>query len=164
MKNRVFASIAVLLSLTVSTICMAETQVVQVLSVKVRGASTFMGPSLGELKYKQEVAVLAEKGAFLRIRSGQLEGWIPKSAVTTAQRFKLREGNRVELSHSGSMAAGKGLNVVDAAANSHASTAKIEGEKAVDFMEADTPEHVGDLDTFVSQGGLKPGKRGAQSR
>ena len=87
---------------------LAEKLTVQVSSVKVREVPSLTAPSVGELKYKQIVQQIIKQGAFLKIRSGDMEGWIPVSAVTSTKKLKIRAGNKVDLAEPEAMAAGKG--------------------------------------------------------
>ena len=163
-KNRnFFACLTTTLALTCSTAALAEKLVIQVNTIKLRENPSFTGSSVGEVKYKQEVQQIAQEGAFVKVRAGDLEGWIPKSAITTPKKLKIKEGNQVQLSQPSVMAAGKGLG--DSSESTGGKKAsKATGTKRVDAVEAATPEVEGAVQEFKDLGGLKPGQRGGKSK
>ena len=101
--------IMIALGLMTTSSAFAEKLIIQAYTVKLRKSPSLIATSIGEVKYKQEVQQIAQKGAFVKVRAGDLEGWIPKSAITTQKKLKIKEGNQVQLSQPSVMAAGKGL-------------------------------------------------------
>jgi len=134
--------------------------VVQASIVKARSQASFFGPVAFELKHKQEVKILENKGAFVLVEWNGAKGWIPKSAVATPEKLELRKGRGVSLSNSNAMTAGKGLKVSDGASSSGQSVP----EAVVDQVETMTPEREGELESFIQEGGLKRGSIGAAEK
>ena len=151
------------LGLMTTSSAFAEKLIVQAYAVKLRKSPSLIATSIGEDKYKQEVQQIAQEGAFVKVRAGDLEGWIPKSAITTPKKLKIKEGNQVQLSQPSVMAAGKGLD--DSSESTGGKKAsKATGTKRVDAVEAATPDVEGAVQEFKDSGGLKPGQRGGKSK
>jgi hypothetical protein len=151
------------LGLMTTSSAFAEKLIVQAYAVKLRKSPSLMATSIGDVKYKQEVQQLAQEGAFVKVRAGDLEGWIPKSAITTPKKLKIKEGNQVQLIKGNVSAAGKGLDDSSESTGGKKPPKAIDTKK-VDAVEAATPDVEGAVQKFQNSGGLKPGQRGSKSK
>jgi hypothetical protein len=154
MKNKKL--ILLISSILITNSASSETKYIQAYSVKLKANPGLMGKSLGELKNKDPVEPIQESGAYIKVRAGKIEGWIPRSSVTTAHRLKLKSGNQVATSNSGVLAAGKGLGENVGESNSAKPDAKQKvGLDRLDKIEKETPDDQ-DIDQFAKEGGFQP--------
>jgi len=134
---------------------------VQVKQGVVRSTPSFVGQVVGSLNYGERVTVLEQQPGWIRVSASGLTGWMHQSALTS---------KRIVLTASGTAAptgastdelalAGKGFNS-DVEAQFKAQNREVDFE-AVDRMEKRkaTPE---EISAFLAEGGVRPGKGGAQ--
>jgi hypothetical protein len=170
MKSSPKKSIALFALLLGSFTCISawsESRIVQVHSARLKASPSFVGPSTGSVEYEEVVTLLEEQGTFAKVKSRSAEGWLPKSTLTTRKNFVLRKGNAVQLSRSGSMAAGKGLRksnkekamISMASRNAEMKERKDPGLRLIDQVEAETQEQEGALERFISEGEFTAGRQ-----
>jgi hypothetical protein len=145
------------MALLMTCSAMAEDKFIQTYSIKLKEEASFISKSIGTLHHKDKVELLDESGAFVKVQAGELSGWIPKSAITSEKRIKLKAGSRVTTSRSAAMAAGKGLAASEG--NDPATAGELtEGKGRVDQIENETPP-TDDLSDFVREGGFEAAKK-----
>ena len=132
-----------------------RTMNVQVREAVVRDRPSFMGAIAGSLAYGDQAGVLEEMGAWSRVRSGSLEGWVHTSALTRKTITRPVGGETLEGAASTSeiALAGKGFNQ------------QVEDEfrkqnKEIDFSLIDRMEKMAvsekEIAGFIEQGKLNP--------
>jgi hypothetical protein len=161
--HKISRMIMIALGLMTTSSAFAEKLIIQAYAVMLRKRPSLIATSIGEVKYEQEVQKLAQEGDFVKVRAGNLEGWIPKTAVTTPKKLKIKKGNQVELNKADASAAGLGVGVFSESSGGK-KPSKATGTKRVDAVEAATPDVEGAVQEFKDSGGLKPGQRGSKSK
>ena len=134
---------------------------VQVRTGQLREKPSFLGKVTASVSYGDRVQVMEEGGAWLRVDTGEDQGWIHESALTK-KRIALRSGEReaqVAATSDEIALAGKGFN------------AQVEAEykaknRNVDFSAIDRMERIKVTEQasleFLRVGELAPGEGGAR--
>jgi hypothetical protein len=83
---------------------------IAVAELPLRERPAFLAQGKMRLKHLDEVQVIETQGAWLRVRFGKAEGWLPKDALLNPEALKLEAGTRLDQPPQATLAlAGKGF-------------------------------------------------------
>jgi len=146
-------TVAILLSVPAFMAGAQESRSVSVRETQLRESPGFLGRVIGTLSYGDQVDSLLEQSGWTRARSGETEGWVHSSALTT-KRIVLEASERdvQEAATSREVAlAGRGFN--------RQVEEQYAAETGLDFNEIDRIESYqlepDDLLAFLQAGGLR---------
>jgi uncharacterized protein YgiM (DUF1202 family) len=140
----------------------AQSLNVQVREGQVRRDPSFLSPVVGTLGYGAKVQNEEEKGSWVRVSDGGLKGWMHLSALTE-KAIEIKAGDAPagsSASREEMALAGKGFNK-DVEADFKAKNKETDFA-AVDRMESAFNFKAEEMESFLKQGGIKPGEGGAQ--
>ncbi len=154
---------ATALSLVAVSLAVSKTGVlyVQVKQGEVRASASPLGNVVGTVTYGQDMTVLEEKGAWIKVTGAGMTGWMHTSALTK-DKVKMQAGQgdaQVKASSGEQSLAGKGFTKeMESAFRDKNKTADFAAVDKMETYKVSRPQSL----AFVQQGSLKMNEGGAR--